>query len=85
MKFDVYADPGHAWCKVPLQLINKLGIAEEITSCSYVRGDKVYLEEDCDLATFVQAMNERGVDVEFRIHHTDRSSKIRGYAIYDGA
>jgi hypothetical protein len=82
MKFNVYADPGHAWCKVPRKLLNTLGIGDEISSCSYQRGDSVYLEEDGDLGVFYRAMQSVGKTVEFREFHTDRSSKIRSYFPY---
>lgn len=82
MIFDVYADPGHAWCKVPRSLIEELGIAEKITHYSYQRGEHVYLEEDCDLTLFARTMRANGHEVHYREHHTDKSSKIRSYDDY---
>ena len=82
MIFNVYEDPGHAWCKVPRRLIESLGIADEITTYSYQRGDYVYLEEDCDLATFATALRATGKTIEFREFHTNKQSKIRSYSHY---
>lgn len=82
MIFDVYEDPGHAWCKVPRSLIETLGIAGDITGYSYQRGDYVYLEEDCDLSLFASTMRATGHIVKYREHHTDKSSKIRSYERY---
>lgn len=82
MKFDKYDDPGHGWVKVPRKLLNKLGIEDKITTCSRQRGDYAYLEEDCDLQTFWNAMVKQGNKPEFRHHSTDKASKIRGYASF---
>ena len=49
MKFTFFSDPGHGWVKVPLALIKELGIARDITQYSYIKGDWVYLEEDCEI------------------------------------
>ena len=52
--FNLYYDPGHAWLEVPKTLIKELGITNKISSFSYENGENVYLEEDCDLATFAK-------------------------------
>ena len=82
MIFNVYSDPGHAWCKVSRFLIEDLGIADEITTFSYQRGEYVYLEEDCDLSTFIKALRATGRTIRFYEYHTDKQSKIRSYARY---
>ena len=80
--YDVYADPGHAWVKVKIAELEKLGIAKYITSFSYVRGDNAYLEEDQDASTFIDELERRGIEPKFKFHHTDNRSKIRGYASF---
>lgn len=80
--YDVYADPGHAWLKVKIAELEKLGITGKITAFSYVRGDNAYLEEDCDAGVLINALKDRGVEPKFKFHHTDNRSKIRGYASY---
>ena len=50
-----YADPGHGWAKVKKSELEKLGIAQLISACSYERGEYAYLEEDCDLSRFLEA------------------------------
>lgn len=82
MKLNIYADPGHAWCKVPRKLLVKLGIEGDITSFSYQRGDFVYLEEDCDLPLLISTLRVKGKTVEFKEFHTNKSSKIRSYDCY---
>jgi hypothetical protein len=82
MIFDVYEDPGHAWCKVHRSLIENLGIAGDISSYSYQRGEYVYLEEDRDLPMFATTLRTTGATVKFREHFTNKSCKIRSYDRY---
>ncbi len=80
--FKAYSDPGHAWVAVKRDLLKKLGILEKITPFSYQRGATVYLEEDQDLSTFVQAFtNQFGYKPTFSESHTvdNRRSPIRSY------
>ncbi len=83
MKFDFYADPGHGWVKVPKKLLKTLVIEKDISTFSYMKGVNAYLEEDGDLKKFLDAMKIAGKIVEFREHHTDKSSKIRNYRTYN--
>ena len=39
-----YSDPGHGWLEVDRDVLVDLGIADEVSSYSYQRGDKVFLE-----------------------------------------
>ena len=55
-----YSDPGHGWLEVDRDLLVDLGIADEVSSYSYQRGDKVFLEEDCDFSRFASAMKAAG-------------------------
>lgn len=84
MKLNMYNDPGHGWLRVPRSLLIELGIRDKITSYSYMRlkGDYVYLEEDQDLSTFINAMKEAGKTVEYKDSHTNNQSKIRNYDTY---
>jgi len=81
-KFVAYCDPGHGWAKVPRTLLEKLGIADKISSCSYERGDSVYLEEDCDAETFCIAMERNNIPYQITSKHTNKQSKIRSYYCY---
>jgi len=82
MKFNKYDDPGHGWLKVTRKLIMKLGIENKISNFSYMRGDFVYLEEDCDLSLFLKKMEDFGISVEIKTSYGNKSSKIRGYDSY---
>lgn len=61
-KYRFIEDPGHGWLEVPLSELHNLGIADDISACSYISnaggttGKLVYLEEDCDLAVFCDAL-----------------------------
>lgn len=82
--FDYFIAPGHVWVKASKRLLPDLGIAGEITSCSYERGDYVYLEEDCDMGALCAALRARGIEPKFRQRYADWNSRIRGCASYHG-
>lgn len=82
LNFNIYSDPGHGWAKVPMSLVNKLGIRNEITTYSYFRNNSAYLEEDCDLDTFIKACKANGIEPHFTNKVTNKSSKIRSYSCY---
>lgn len=75
-----YSDPGHGWAKVPRKYLQELMIEEKISGCSYQLGDYVYLEEDCDMSTFMNACKANDVTVEMKHSSSNKSSKIRNYA-----
>lgn len=84
---EIYSDSGHAWGKVELGELYKLGIIDKISSFSYVKQSKlstglkifVYLEEDCDLHIYIKALKEKGIEYKFKEHYANKRSKIRGY------
>ncbi len=49
-----YADPGHGWGKVKVNVLRELEIEDKISGCSFLRGPWAYLEEDCDLSLLEQ-------------------------------
>lgn len=63
-KLTFYSDGGHGWLKVSKKQLRLLGIENQISQYSYMRGDFAYLEEDCDLTTFVVALaKSKGIDI----------------------
>ena len=80
----IYTDPSHGWAKVPLSELHKLDIADKISTYSYIHknGLYAYLEEDCDLSTYLKALDDNGIKFRMIEKHTDRSSKIRSYSRY---
>lgn len=77
-----YQDPGHGWVRVSIGLLHGLKIAHLITPYSYRRGDHAYLEEDGDLSQLLTAAAAAGITIKLKQHHTNKTSKIRGYAQY---
>ncbi len=82
MKFNVYSDPQHGWCKVKRSLLVQLCIDNDISSFSYERGEYVYIEEDGDMAIFITAMNNKNIKFSFNELSGNRSSRIRNYNRY---
>jgi len=54
-----YDDPGHGWLSVPIDLLQEYDLTDKISTCSYRKGDTAYLEEDCDLARFIEAIGSQ--------------------------
>lgn len=84
MGYKYFQDPGHGWIKVPVTELVDLGIAEQITTYSYLSpsGKFAYLEEDMDAGTFLQAKRSRGDEFSIDNRHCNRPSSIRSYPHY---
>jgi len=80
MKIKFYSDPGHGWGAVKRKVLVELGILEKITPFSYQKGQTVYLEGDCDLATLTTTLALRGETIEYIHKYTDSRSSIRSYS-----
>jgi hypothetical protein len=83
MKYIFYSDAGHGWLKVPVVELIKLDLCQKITGCSYLSpsGKWAYLEEDCDLTTFLLAIDGNSTEwmqANTKTKYSTRSS-IRGY------
>jgi hypothetical protein len=82
----IYTDPSHGWAKVSLSELFSLEIHDKISTYSYIRSNAkyayAYLEEDCDLSTYLKALDSKGIAFKIIEKHTDRSSKIRSYNRY---
>ena len=63
--YTFFESPSHGWLRVPRTEIETLGI--EVTRYSYEDGTYLYLEEDCDLSTFINAKADRNDPVNFDI------------------
>ena len=74
-----HSDSGHGWLAVKRGEIEKLGIADKISTFSYQKGKTVYLEEDTDLSTFKTAMEATGVTLEIKEAKPVKRSNIRGF------
>lgn len=57
--YKYYQDAMHGWIAVKRKELEAYDISDKITSFSYQKGDTVYLEEDCDAATFYNKVKEK--------------------------
>jgi hypothetical protein len=82
MKKVFHSDPGHGWLAVKLNELKMLGIENDISTYSYVKGKTAYLEEDCDAPRFIKAAKATGIDVEVRSGPQRDRSPIRSFQSY---
>lgn len=76
--FRYYQDAGHGWIAVKKGLINDLCL--EPTTCSFVKGSTIYLEEDYDAARFVKAYKAKfNVEPILKVTYSHRRSAVRNY------
>lgn len=68
--------------KVPRKLLTDLEVEDKISTCSYQRGNFVYLEEDLDAVIVIDQLKKKGITLVLKSRHTDRSSRIRNYPSY---
>ena len=84
MRLTYFQDPGHGWIATTRAMVQKLGIADKVSSYSYTDGDSVYLEEDCDAGLFVNALRATGEPVEIVESFSNSDSFIRRLPHYNG-
>jgi hypothetical protein len=82
LEINFMADPSHGWGEIPIDLIQELGISGQISRYSYRRGDNAFLEEDCDLALFMQKAQAKGWTITFRERNFNHDCAIRNYPRY---
>lgn len=77
------SDPGHGWLSVPFVDLVALNIQTQISAYSYVRENSVYLEEDLDYSTFLNAAQAAGWNVKVKEGKpSDKPSPVRSYPSY---
>ena len=54
-KLTWWKDSGHAWLKVRQEELERLGLADKISSYSFREGGYAYLEEDCDADKYLNS------------------------------
>jgi|688.fasta_scaffold00313_102 hypothetical protein len=82
--FKFHSDSGHGWLAVKLNLLTELNIVDKISQYSYLRGQTVYLEEDCDARVFHEAYTAKYGEYEVETFYYDRRSPIRSYTSFTG-
>lgn len=78
-KYELFIDDGHAWIKVSIAELIRLGICNDISEYSFQYKNFAYLEEDYDASVFLSAKDEKGEKVELKPRYSDRS-RIRNYS-----
>jgi len=79
----LFSDAGHGWAEVSLSELKQLNILDKITSYSYIFKNNAYLEEDCDLSTYIRALEENNVTFVFEDNYQGDNSPIRSYGRYN--
>lgn len=79
MKLTFISTPGHGYLSVNKDLIEKLELVDAISSFSGMDMNRVYLEEDCDLSTFIRACEEQGIKLEYKETYRDTFSYTHCY------
>jgi len=82
LNLNFYCDPSHGWLGVPHNLVQDLGISDDISQYSYRDSNFAYLEEDGDLALFMAKAKAKGWDIAFTEKHTNHDSPIRNKPRY---
>jgi len=76
-KFTWHVDPAHAWLQVAKTCFERVGLDESnITKYSYQDNEFYYLEEDCDAATFLNALPSSIVTIDGVVHDPIHYSEI---------
>jgi hypothetical protein len=79
--FTYLIDPGHGWLIVSLGDLAGTGLSPaDFSACSYMRGDTLALEEDCDMPKFLKRLDERGIPYRLREQHTNGDAYVRHWA-----
>jgi hypothetical protein len=71
-----HTDPGHGWLEVDLALVRRLAV--HVSQFSYVKGNKAYLEEDCDAPRFTDLLDSEGIEYKITEKYTE-NTPIRNY------
>ena len=57
--FTMHSDPGHGWLEVSIQEVRQALLdTSDFSQFSFMRGEKLYLEEDCDASLFIRCWEQ---------------------------
>ena len=76
--YKLHSDGGHSWLAVKRTELIEMGVLDKVTTFSYQKGKTVYLEEDCDLPLFVNALKTKDITYTFNESYRN-NSPIRNY------
>ena len=82
MELAFITDPGHGWLLVTTGQLEEVGLSPDAFSrYSYRQGDVLALEEDCDMAIFLNAYQAKRQETPLvRARHLDHDAPIRNWA-----
>lgn len=69
--FEFISDPGHAWLRVPIKLLEDWNIDILISEYSYRTRAMAYLEEDCDAGIFINEAKKRNFEYKIIDKHIE--------------
>lgn len=69
--YNVIADPGHSYLRVPIRDLLKSEVETKISEYSYRNRQYAWLEEDCDAPLFCNAMEKLGYTLKFVVIDVD--------------
>ena len=78
-KFRFVSDPGHGYLRVPLDVLKEYGVQFKISPFSFKSEKFAYLEEDMDMATFIEAVRAAGDDVEYKVSYVNNPASCRNF------
>jgi hypothetical protein len=79
--FTYLQDPSHGWLIVSRGDLAVAGMSPaDFSPCSYLRGDTIVLEEDCDMPALLKRLDERGIPYRLREQHTNGDAHVRRWA-----
>ena len=81
-KLTFYADPGHGWLEVDRADLDALGIIDKVSRYSYAKGEKAYLEEDCDAGLFIETAKDNGWTINIQEIYQEHTP-IRNYQPFE--
>ena len=81
-KLTFHTDPAHGWLEVPRADLDALDIAHKISRYSYEKGARVYLEEDCDAALYMDAAKAKGWTLNMTELFAPDDSPVRDFPHY---
>lgn len=82
IQFLYHTDEGHGWIEVYVSDLVKYDVVKDISRYSYVKGEKAYLEEDCDATVFLNKLKQNNVHFTIKELHRQRSP-IRNYRSFN--
>ena len=86
IKLGFIEDPAHGWLLAPRELVEELGIADQVSRYSYLsRHNIVALEEDRDAGLLLRAIEARGLAAHIEHTSCDGDAPVRRWDSYPAA